>query len=258
MRLLIAFAVLWIVFRILEAFRPKAKRLPILRRGLFTDMVYWAFTPVVTRAVTAVAVAIVAAPIAKAIYGKVDRDLIMHGYGPLSQLPIAVHAAGILILGDFMGYWGHRAFHRGRLWRFHAIHHSSVQLDWLSAVRLHPVNDALMRILTTVPILIAGFAPATLSAVIPILIFYSILLHANVDWDFGPLRSLIASPRFHRWHHTGETEARDKNFAGLLPLWDILFGTYYMPKGKVPERFGTETPVPSGLLGQLVFPFRRS
>jgi sterol desaturase/sphingolipid hydroxylase (fatty acid hydroxylase superfamily) len=39
-------------------------------------------------------------------------------------------------------------------------------------------------------------------------------------------RSVIASPRFHRWHHTGEAEARDKNFAGLLPLCDILFGTY--------------------------------
>jgi sterol desaturase/sphingolipid hydroxylase (fatty acid hydroxylase superfamily) len=41
---------------------------------------------------------------------------------------------------------------------------------------------------------------------------------------------VIASPRpRHRWHHTGEAEARDKNFAGQLPLWDILFGTYYMP-----------------------------
>jgi sterol desaturase/sphingolipid hydroxylase (fatty acid hydroxylase superfamily) len=66
------------------------------------------------------------------------------------------------------------------------------------------------------------------------------------------------SPRFHRWHHTDETEARDKNFAGLLPLWDILFGTYYMPKGRRPFHFGTSTPVPAGLFGQLAFPFRRT
>jgi len=45
----------------------------------------------------------------------------------------------------------------------------------------------------------------------------------------GPLRAVLASPRFHRWHHTSAKEGRDKNFAGLLPLWDILFGTYYMP-----------------------------
>jgi sterol desaturase/sphingolipid hydroxylase (fatty acid hydroxylase superfamily) len=64
------------------------------------------------------------------------------------------------------------------------------------------------------------------------------------------------SPRFHRWHHTDEVEARDKNFAGLLPLWDILFGTYHMPRDARPTRFGTLTPAPRGLLGQLVFPFR--
>jgi sterol desaturase/sphingolipid hydroxylase (fatty acid hydroxylase superfamily) len=63
-------------------------------------------------------------------------------------------------------------------------------------------------------------------------------------------------PRFHRWHHTDESEARDKNFAGLLPLWDILFGTYYMPRDRRPASYGTATPVPTGLLGQLIFPFR--
>jgi Fatty acid hydroxylase superfamily len=67
------------------------------------------------------------------------------------------------------------------------------------------------------------------AGVAPPITLFAILFHANVDWDWGPPRSVIAAPRFHRWHHTGEAEARDKNFAGLLPLWDILFGTYYMP-----------------------------
>ena len=72
----------------------------------------------------------------------------------------------------------------------------------------------------------------------------------------GPLRSVIVSPRFHRWHHPSEEEARDKNFAGLLPLWDILFGTYYIPRERRPTVFGTTTPVPKGIIGQLTFPFR--
>jgi sterol desaturase/sphingolipid hydroxylase (fatty acid hydroxylase superfamily) len=76
--------------------------------------------------------------------------------------------------------------------------------------------------------------------------------------DWGPFRTVVASPRFHRWHHTDETAARDKNFAGLLPMWDILFGTYYMPKDERPTSFGTATPVPAGLAGQMVFPFRKS
>jgi sterol desaturase/sphingolipid hydroxylase (fatty acid hydroxylase superfamily) len=67
---------------------------------------------------------------------------------------------------------------------------------------------------------------------------------------------LIVSPRFHRWHHTDETEARDKNFAGLLPLWDLLFGTYYVPADLRPSHFGTTDTVPQGLFGQLIFRFR--
>jgi sterol desaturase/sphingolipid hydroxylase (fatty acid hydroxylase superfamily) len=69
---------------------------------------------------------------------------------------------------------------------------------------------------------------------------------------------LIASPAFHRWHHTSAEEGRDRNFAGFFPLWDLLFGTFYMPKGAQPEVFGVDDPVPSGLLGQLVYPFRRA
>lgn len=257
-RLLIGFAVLLIVFRALELLRPRDRRLPLLRAGFWTDAAYWLFTPLVTRAATRIAVAIVAAPLAWAIYGRVDRDLILAGYGPLAQLPLWQQAIGILLLGDLVGYWMHRAFHGRRLWRFHAVHHSSTALDWLSAVRLHPINDALMRIAAAVPVLLLGFSPLAVVAAAPVLTLFAILLHANVDWDWGPLRSVIASPRFHRWHHTDEAQGRDKNFAGLLPLWDVLFGTYYMPRGQVPTSFGTATPVPAGLLGQLVFPFRRA
>jgi sterol desaturase/sphingolipid hydroxylase (fatty acid hydroxylase superfamily) len=103
-----------------------------------------------------------------------------------------------------------------------------------------------------------GFAPVAVVSIVPVLTLTAILVHANVDWDWGPLRSMIVSPRFHRWHHTDEQNARDKNFAGLLPLWDILFGTYYMPRDRRPHQFGTNTPVPPGLIGQMLFPFRRS
>lgn len=65
-----------------------------------------------------------------------------------------------------------------------------------------------------------------------------------MSWDFGPLRAILASPRFHRWHHTSAEEGRDKNFAGLLPLWDILFGTYYIPDSQ-PTGFGVSDLVPA-------------
>lgn len=53
-----------------------------------------------------------------------------------------------------------------------------------------------------------------------------------------PTEPVVASPRFHRWHNTGKAEGRDKNFAGLLPLWDIMFGTHQMPT-RNPVRLGS-------------------
>ena len=256
-RLAVAFAILFVVFRLLELLRPRERRLAILRRGLETDLVYWGFTPIVTRAVTRACLILVLIPFALIVYGRVDKELIAHGFGPVARLPIWLQAVGILGLGDLIGYWMHRWFHGVRMWRFHAVHHSSVDLDWLSALRVHPLNDAVMRVVGTLPILALGFAPVAVAGIVPVVTLMAILIHANVDWDWGPLRTVLVSPRFHRWHHTDETAARDKNFAGLLPVWDILFGTYYMPRDLRPWQFGTQTPVPAGLVGQLLFPFRR-
>jgi sterol desaturase/sphingolipid hydroxylase (fatty acid hydroxylase superfamily) len=250
------FFVLLLLFRLLELLRPKAQRLPVMRRGFWTDAAYWLFTPLVTRVVTGISVFIVLVPVAYAIYGRLDRGLILHGYGPVSRLPLWMQGIGILLIAEVISYWMHRLFHTSRLWKFHAVHHSSVDLDWLSAVRLHPANDVVMRIASTLPILLLGFAPIAVAGVMPLLTVFAILIHAHVDWDWGPLRKVIASPRFHRWHHTDEATARDTNFAGLLPVLDIVFGTYYMPKDARPASFGTATEVPNGLLRQLAFPFR--
>ena len=141
------------------------------------------------------------------------------------------------------------------LWKFHAIHHSSRDLDWLSASRLHPVNEVVTKLAQVVPLYLLGFRGEALASVVPILTFWAIFIHANVRWDFGPLRYVIATPRFHRWHHTSEEEGLDKNFAGLFPWIDLLFGTFYMPN-RQPVTFGVRDDVPTGLLGQLAYPFR--
>jgi sterol desaturase/sphingolipid hydroxylase (fatty acid hydroxylase superfamily) len=67
---------------------------------------------------------------------------------------------------------------------------------------------------------------------------------------------VIATPVFHRWHHSRQAEAMDKNFAGLFPIWDILFGTYYMPRGKMPEDFGVSGDFPQDMPRQLWEPVR--
>lgn len=239
----------------LESVWPSIQGKRFFRQGFWTDLTYWLFTPLVTRALTEIALFVVLVPLAL-ILG-LRRETFGAGFGPLSHQPLWLQAVEMLVLADFIGYWSHRMFHRGRWWRFHAVHHSSTELDWLSAVRVHPVNDAVGRLMAVVPLVALGFAPLALAAVVPVLTLHAILLHANLRWDFGRFRGVISSPVFHRWHHTSAQEGRDKNFAGLFPVWDILFGTYYMP-GHAPTKFGVDEAVPRHLPGQLIWPFRRA
>ena len=227
---------------------------------MVTDLLYWFFTPLVSRTLAFVAVVIVAVVIALLAGVPLDGEHIAalaRRSTWFAELPVGVQILLVFALGDFLGYWLHRAFHRGRLWKFHAVHHSSQDLDWLSATRLHPVNDILVRVLQAIPLIALGFDTRVVAAFVPFVGLYAIALHANVRWTFGPLRYVIASPTFHRWHHTSEDAGLDKNFAGLFPIWDLVFGTFYMPAGKQPEQFGVHDPVPDGIVGQLVYPFRR-
>jgi len=72
----------------------------------------------------------------------------------------------------------------------------------------------------------------------------------------GMARSVVNHRSLNPCRWSFAEEGRDKNFAGLLPLWDIWFGTYYMP-GKRPKEFGVPDPVPADLIGQIIWPFRR-
>ncbi len=115
-----------------------------------------------------------------------------------------------------------------------------------------------MRILQTVPLLLLGFNFSAVAVAGPALTLYAIFLHANVPWGFGPLRYVIATPVFHRWHHTNEGEGLDKNFSGAFVWPDMVFGTFYMPKGSQPEAFGILGPHPKeDVVSQLTWGFRR-
>lgn len=257
--LVLALFLLALVFYLLHKLSPGRRDRPFLRREWKLDVAYWFVTPWVSGMATRVLVGLTAAPLILVLGISIEslRKGAYHGFGPLAHQPAALQALEIFLMGDLIAYWMHRLFHGRRLWAFHAIHHSSTEVDWLSSVRLHPVNEAVTRAVEVVPLLLLGFNPTVLAAYVPFLTTYAIFLHANLDWDLGPLRWIIASPVFHRWHHSKAPEAIDKNFAGFFVFWDILFGTFYLPRGKAPENFGVTEPVPESLLGQLAHPFRR-
>lgn len=252
--LLVLSALFWLVESLFAAKRdqPRLHR----RRGFRTDLVYWFATPLLTRSVSQIGLALILVAIYRENVADI-RVMLETRETWLSDQPAWLQALAMLLVGDFIGYWTHRWFHGRRMWKFHSIHHCSKDLDWLSSVRVHPVNGWLSRWIQASALVVAGFSPLAVAAYVPFLTFYAVLLHANVSWGLGPLGWLIASPKFHRWHHTSEEEGLDKNFAGLFPFYDLLFGTYYMPKGRLPERFGLkDDDVPEGFLSQLAYPFR--
>ena len=254
-----ALLILSVIFFIIErlAGRGRNRVQPVIRRGWFTDVIYLFATGLFTKPLMRLLLFFPAAilVITQVVPAETFKAGLYAGFGPLSRQPVWLQAIEIYVIGDFTGYWTHRLFHRGRWWPFHAVHHSSEDLDWLGSVRVHPVNELVNKLSQAVPLLLMGFNPLVTLSTAPVLTFFAIFIHANVNWDFGPLRYIIATPVFHRWHHSRDREAWDKNFAGLLPLWDILFGTFYMPRGRYPENFGICEPMPKGFLGQLWEPF---
>jgi sterol desaturase/sphingolipid hydroxylase (fatty acid hydroxylase superfamily) len=174
------------------------------------------------------------------------------------RLPLVVQFPLALLFSDLLGYWSHRLHHRAPLWRFHAIHHSPRDLDWMAGARNHPVAEAAGRICIGIPLILLGVDFRVLAAMIPFIGLWAVFLHANIRWTLGPLRWVIATPHFHRWHHSRSPEAREKNFAALFPIWDLIFGTLYLPD-RLPDDFGVDAAenVPSTFVAQLVYPFRR-
>ena len=260
--LLIALLVLSAFFGVIERLWPSSTTQRRSRQSLITDLSWGGFTPLIGKVFAGIFVAVVILGTARVLgisvtvdelKGVVERDTWV------TRLPLGVQLLLFFVIADLMGYWMHRAHHTyERLWRSHAVHHSSTELNWLSSVRVHPFNEALQNAAIASPLILLGFQPGTVAVYLPFLTFYAIFVHANVRWDFGPLRYVIATPAFHRWHHSAENDAINKNFAGLFPVTDWLFGTLYLPKGVQPQVFGvSDLQVPGGFFGQLAFPLRR-
>jgi sterol desaturase/sphingolipid hydroxylase (fatty acid hydroxylase superfamily) len=158
-------------------------------------------------------------------------------------------------IADVAQYWAHRMTHQvAFLWRFHKVHHSIEEMDWLAAARLHPLDAIFARSVTILPLYLLGFTKATFGAYLGFTALQAIFIHANVRFRFGPLRWVTATPEFHHWHHA--YSPADKNFAGNLPILDVVFGTCHLP-GHLPEAYGIAESAPAGYVAQLKWPFVR-
>jgi alkylglycerol monooxygenase len=133
---------------------------------------------------------------------------------------------GALIAYDFFYYWNHRIDHEvGIFWAAHVVHHQSEAFNLSTALR-QPSSGVLLGWIFYLPMAIAGVPPVVFVAVGLIDLLYQFWIHTELVGKLGWFDRVFASPSNHRVHHGVNDQYLDKNYGGILILWDRLFGTY--------------------------------
>ena len=229
--IIIGLAVLFSILSIFKAQASNPEKVWWRNPGLVTDFTYAMIHGVLGPYFKLPAFAVMFVVLSGTIMTPADAsDFFAHGKGPLSGMPFWAQVIVYMILADFLLYWIHRIFHGHNMWRYHAIHHSSEEVDWTTTYRFHPVNLMLQPALVSVIMMTLGISPEAMAFLVPFDILSAAWVHSNLNWTLGPLKYVVATPVFHRWHHTQPDEGGNSNFAPTFAFWDWLFGTYYMPE----------------------------
>jgi sterol desaturase/sphingolipid hydroxylase (fatty acid hydroxylase superfamily) len=168
--------------------------------------------------------------------------------------PLAIVVIIGLVTHDFVEYWVHRILHTKWLWPIHAIHHSDPDVNGFTTFRVHILQLLFTIVSFTLTLSWLGItaeAAAIGGLIVTVLNAY---VHMDLDWGHGPLRYVIASPRFHRWHHADTPELYGKNIANMFPFFDIMFGTYHVP-GNCREPMGAVGVPENDMLKLMLYPF---
>jgi sterol desaturase/sphingolipid hydroxylase (fatty acid hydroxylase superfamily) len=237
-------AVIFIPLERIIAVRPQR----IFRRHWLNDFVFWIANNYLIGLMLTLLIAVVLIAGNRWLSGL---------HQTVSSQPHWLQFIEVLLIADLWFYWAHRTMHAiPCLWRLHAVHHSIEDLDWLAGSRAHPLDQTFAK--GGLPLVfLLGFSGDAIGAFVLLYAWQSVFLHSNVRLRFGPgLRWLLASPEFHHWHHSKDRATRDKNFAGQLPILDVIFRTAHMPIGRRPTSFGNDEPMHQNYLAQLALPFR--
>jgi len=125
-------------------------------------------------------------------------------------------------------------------------------MDWLAAYREHPLDNLYTRTIENLPAILLGFPLATIMGFIVFRGIWGLFIHSNITLSPGPLKYILGSPRLHHWHHEIEIGG-NHNYANLMPVMDLAFGTYLEPKTE-PKEYGIEKDTPRSYWKQIFWP----
>jgi sterol desaturase/sphingolipid hydroxylase (fatty acid hydroxylase superfamily) len=150
----------------------------------------------------------------------------------------------LVILQDFFYYWFHRASHRIRwFWATHAIHHSSNEMNLAASYRFGWTGRLTGSSVFYVPMIWLGFAPGPVFIAAGFNLLYQFWIHTEWIPKLGWLEYVLNTPSHHRVHHACNVEYLDRNYGGILIVWDRLFGSFVSERDDVPCRYGLVKPL---------------
>jgi len=174
--------------------------------------------------------------------------------------PLAAQLALALLVAELAQYWLHRFEHeRDGLWRIHATHHSAPRLYWLNAARLHPADTTLLYLTGYVPLIVLGCPEIVIALFAVFDAVFGTVQHCNIDLPLGPLNYVLSNPELHRWHHSRRLDEANANYGSNLIVWDLAFGTYFLPHDRRPPvdvGVADMPDFPQDYRGQMLSPFR--
>ncbi|MBB6240985.1 sterol desaturase family protein [Rhodanobacter sp. MP1X3] len=150
-----------------------------------------------------------------------------------------------LLLYDFLYYWLHRMGHEVNvLWAAHVVHHQSEDYNLTTALR-QTGSGVLLGWLFYLPMALLGYPVEVFVVVALIDLLYQFWVHTGEIDKLGWFDRVFCSPSNHRAHHAVNDRYLDKNYGGILILWDRLFGTFTEENDSEPPVFGTRSPLQS-------------
>lgn len=181
----------------------------------------------------------------------------------VTNFPFWTQLLIMFVIADFIQWNIHRLLHRVPfLWEFHKVHHSVKEMGFAAQFRFHFMETIIYKALQYIPLAMIGFGVEQFIVIHMIAVFIGHLNHANLNWDYGPLKYVLNNPKMHLWHHAKKIPGAQKygvNYGLSLSLWDYMFGTAHMPyhQAELELGFPGDKNYPTAFHEQLLKPFKK-
>lgn len=255
--------VISLVVWLLEIMFPWRKDQSIFRKDFWLDTFYMFFNFFLLNLIVLIALSNTAAEFFNDILGLFGWHVDSLQVFSVNELPKWLGLLIFFLIIDFVQWNTHILLHRVPwLWNFHKVHHSVKEMGFAAHLRYHWMEPVVYNSILYIPVaIIGGFNVQDVS----IVYFFSIVIghlnHANLGWNYGPLKYIFNNPKMHIWHHVKELPEHKKygmNYGLTLSLWDYIFNTHHVPHDgrDIELGFDDEDDFPKTFVRQTMYPIK--